>query len=169
MEERLKNSIKKIDNVGVVVDKITNILIVVSLSCMVINIGSSVFARYVLNNSISWSEELARYLMIWFGFFGMALALKKDEHVNITVFINMIKKDYGKIIISYIVYFIVVYFLIIVLIYSFNHLSTLRGQVSPVMQLPMSIPYLSVTVGVSIIMFQCVRKLIIKTLKLLIS
>ncbi len=66
----------------------TIVLIVVFMTLMVINISLGVFFRYVLNNSLSWTEELGRYFMIWAGFLGMSLALKEDLHVSVLFFID---------------------------------------------------------------------------------
>ena len=39
----------------------------------------AVFYRYVLGNALSWTEELTRYLMIFVGLFGTAVALSETS------------------------------------------------------------------------------------------
>ena len=46
-------------------ENIEKILCVVLLAAMSILIVVQVFFRYALNNSLSWTEELARYMFIW--------------------------------------------------------------------------------------------------------
>ncbi len=46
-------------------------------------IAASVFWRYALNDALSWSEELAKYLMIWMVFVGAPIALRQGAHVAI--------------------------------------------------------------------------------------
>jgi len=46
---------------------------------------AQVFARYVLHNSIPWSEELARFLMIWLGLVGASAVMRNDAHVAVTM------------------------------------------------------------------------------------
>ena len=46
------------------------------------------FYRYVLGNALSWTEELTRYLMIFVGLFGTAVALRRDEHVGFTMIVE---------------------------------------------------------------------------------
>lgn len=41
-----------------------------------------VFQRYVMNASLSWSEEAARYLMIWVSFLGASIALRRGQHIS---------------------------------------------------------------------------------------
>jgi TRAP-type C4-dicarboxylate transport system permease small subunit len=40
-----------------------------------------VFCRYVLNDPLTWSEELARYLFIWCAFLGWILASRHRSHL----------------------------------------------------------------------------------------
>jgi TRAP-type C4-dicarboxylate transport system permease small subunit len=44
-----------------------------------------VFGRYVLSRAPSWSEELARYLMVWLTMLGAAAVLRSGSHISVTV------------------------------------------------------------------------------------
>ena len=57
----------------------------ICMAAMAIVVFSQVFARYVLQNSIPWSEELARFLMIWLGLVGASAIMRYDSHVAITL------------------------------------------------------------------------------------
>ncbi len=52
---------------------------------MVLDIGLQVFCRYVLNNSLFWSEELGRMLLVWLTFVGAAVAYKRKAHMGVDV------------------------------------------------------------------------------------
>ena len=41
------------------------------------------FTRYVLNNSASWTEEIARYLLIGTVFVGAAIGVVKNNHIQV--------------------------------------------------------------------------------------
>ncbi|WP_336057691.1 TRAP transporter small permease [Nitratireductor sp. CH_MIT9313-5] len=41
------------------------------------------FTRYVLNNSLGWTEEIARFLLIGVTFFGAVMAVRKESHIAV--------------------------------------------------------------------------------------
>ena len=44
------------------------------------------FTRYALNNSASWTEEIARYLLIGMVFVGAAIGVAKNNHIQVDFF-----------------------------------------------------------------------------------
>lgn len=55
---------------------------------MALIVSIQVFSRYVLNHSLFWSEELARYLLVWLTFLGASVAYRRKMHPGIDVFYN---------------------------------------------------------------------------------
>lgn len=51
---------------------------------MVVTLGLQVFFRYVLDASLTWSEELSRFAFIWIIYLGASLAVKREQHVRVT-------------------------------------------------------------------------------------
>jgi len=47
------------------------------------------FTRYVLNDSASWTEEIARYLLIATAFVGAAINVRKNNHVQVDFFYRL--------------------------------------------------------------------------------
>lgn len=47
---------------------------------MALVVAAQVFSRYVLNDSLFWSEELARYLLVWLTFLGASSAYRRRVH-----------------------------------------------------------------------------------------
>lgn len=55
-------------------------LLIATLACLV---SVQVFARYVLNNTPPWSEELCRYLFVWASFLGACVAMRRAAHLGV--------------------------------------------------------------------------------------
>jgi len=53
---------------------------------MVVLVTYQVFGRYVLHYTPPWSEEMAVYLMIWFGMIGIVAGLRRDAHMSLHYF-----------------------------------------------------------------------------------
>lgn len=69
-------------------EHLEEMLLVFLLSLMSILIGSQVFMRYVMNNSLAWSEELARFAFIWATYIGLACAVKRNANICVEAVVN---------------------------------------------------------------------------------
>lgn len=52
---------------------------------MAVIVAAQVFSRYVLNHSLFWSEELARFLLVWLTFLGASVAYFHKAHPGVDV------------------------------------------------------------------------------------
>ena len=53
---------------------------------MVLAIAVQIATRYIPGFSITWTDELARLMFVWYGFLGAALAVPKGVHLGIDFF-----------------------------------------------------------------------------------
>lgn len=56
---------------------------IAAIACMLI---AQVFFRYVLNASLSWTEEVSTFTLIWVGIFGVASGLRTESFIAFTLF-----------------------------------------------------------------------------------
>src|SRR3954447_1871276 len=49
------------------------------------------FTRYILNDSLSWTEEIARYGLMWLAFIGGAVVTRKKAHIAVELVSNLMK------------------------------------------------------------------------------
>ena len=54
------------------------------------------FSRYVLNDSIGWTEEVARYLLIAVTFTGAVMAVRKSSHIAVEFFYRYLPGAWGR-------------------------------------------------------------------------
>ena len=64
-------------------ENLEEFLLVIGLIAMTLIMGVQVFCRYVLGMSLSWSEELTRYIFIWCGFLSVSYCSKKCLSIKI--------------------------------------------------------------------------------------
>lgn len=53
------------------------------------------FTRYVLNDSLAWTEEIARYLLICVTFAGAAMAVRRNTHIHVEFFYVYLPRRWG--------------------------------------------------------------------------
>lgn len=62
---------------------------------IVLIMSVQVLFRYVFNNSISWSEEVVRYLFVWMTFLGAAVCFRDRMHIRVDYFKDVLPKKIG--------------------------------------------------------------------------
>lgn len=55
---------------------------------MAVLVAVQVFCRYALNGSLFWSEELARYMLVWLTFFGATVAYHRNSHPGVDALVQ---------------------------------------------------------------------------------
>lgn len=58
-------------------------ILICTYTAMLFIATAQVFFRYVVNFSISWSQDLLTYMLIWSVFIGISLAVKKRKHIKV--------------------------------------------------------------------------------------
>ena len=58
-------------------------ILIATYTAMLIIATAQVFFRYVINVSLSWSQDLLTFMLIWSVFIGISLAVKKRKHIKV--------------------------------------------------------------------------------------
>jgi len=64
-------------------DTAENIFLALIMFVMVALVLAQVYVRFFMASSLTWSEELVRFLMIWMTFLGAVVALRRSLHIQI--------------------------------------------------------------------------------------
>ncbi|MCE5201286.1 MAG: TRAP transporter small permease [Synergistaceae bacterium] len=143
-------------------DNIEEYLLVYSLMFSVALIFVQVIMRYIFSNSLSWSEELARYLFLWQIWVGASYAVKEHRHLRIEMIQDFIKDPTRKKIFELFVLSLWLGFSLFLTFEGASLVSLLfqRGQVSPAMRVPMAYAYASVPVGCALMSIRLICEMV---------
>ncbi|KGR77934.1 TRAP transporter small permease [Ureibacillus sinduriensis] len=150
--------IKWLDN------NIERVTLLILLAVMTIVTVLQVFMRYVMENSLSWSEELARFCFIWLVYIGISYGVKRAKHVRVEAILSILKRR-GKFVINQIANVLFLYFAIYATYYGFSIVNTIQttGQTAPALGISMSIMYLGMPIGMLLTIIRLVQRIIYET------
>ena len=121
-------------------------VIIAMMATMVALVFANVVSRYIFNYSIIWAEELAQYLMVWITFLGAGLAMREGRHVAVEMLQNALPRPLARTA-RVIVIGAVLAFLATLVVLGSMFVNFAWDQETPVMNVPMGIPYLAVPIG----------------------
>lgn len=129
-----------------IIKKIRNGTIVVSYSTLVILVFIQVFARYVLNHSFTWVEEVTRFSFIWLIYLGGIITIERGINICFDLVLDSLSFGLWKIVytLSNLVYFS---FLLAILVLGIKVAMLNMVQLSPLLSIPVGVVYLALPVG----------------------
>lgn len=71
------------DKAGGIIEAVSGAFCVALIALMTIVVLIGVHFRYIVGNPFMWTEELARFLMLWSGFLAINIAMRRDAHIRI--------------------------------------------------------------------------------------
>ena len=74
-----------------------NFAAIVLFAAIFIDVLLQIFFRYILNDPLVWTEELARYLFVWLCFTGWLIASRHGDHITIVILSDRYPPMMGKI------------------------------------------------------------------------
>lgn len=114
------------------------VIMVALLLLMTLIMGMQVFSRYVMKSSLTWSEELTRYMFIWCGFLSIAYCARKKLALRVDMLLNALPKVLGKV---FAVIALLIEGALFVHLFPFAYrimdLAVVTERLSPAMQIPM--------------------------------
>jgi TRAP tripartite ATP-independent transporter, periplasmic protein len=141
-------------------DYLEETILLILLVLMTCIMGVQIVSRYVFQNSLTWSEELVRYMFVWSAFLGVPFCIKHGLSIKVDQFRNLFPIPLQKVL-MYIDKIIIFLLFLVLFIYSFTVIKAtyLSGQTSPAMQLPIWTVQISVTVSSLLSMIRSIQNL----------
>jgi TRAP-type transport system small permease protein len=125
---------------------VSEVVMVVLMVGMVSLVTYQVFQRYILEYTPPWSEELAVYLMIWFGIIGIPVGVRLNAHMSLHYFADKMPQPVQKV--SSIITYLMMLGYVAVLAYQGAQMVELTmAQLSPAMGMPVGFVYLALPVA----------------------
>lgn len=120
-----------------------------------------VVLRYVFNYSLHWSEEVARYLIIWFIFVGSSIAVREKAHAAVDALVIYLPRQLKKVF-SLLANLVAIIFCVILIVSGYETVENVInfGNVTPSLGMPMYIPYLAIPVGGLLMMIRFLQLMI---------
>ncbi len=121
---------------------------------------AQVFFRYVLVDPISWTEETMRYSTTWMVMLAAAPAFLRREHMEISLF-DGVKSPRVRRVVNLVMHVCVAGFCLLLIWEGFPAAIDNMRQVSPAVRIPMTIPYLAIPVGATLILINTVAMMLL--------
>ena len=132
------------------------------ISAMAIVVFIEVMFRYVLWFPLFWTEEFARYCLVWSSLLAAGIALKRGQHIAVTFVTERFPKQIRTV--AGLGGDIFVAILLAVILWGGIYLVILtRHQLSPAMRLSMSLPYMAIPTGSAIMLFHVLTSIYLRS------
>lgn len=122
------------------------LILIVALAVMSVIVFANVVLRYTTGDSILWSEEVARYLMIWLTYLGIGPVLRLGGHMAIDTLQAGLGEPRAKILRALIVALMLAFCVVMVLV-GIDFVDRTSVQSTPVTDIPFSFIAAAIPVG----------------------
>lgn len=117
------------------------------------------FTRYALNDSASWTEEIARYLLICLVFIGAAIGVRKNTHIQVDIFYRFMAPALARTL-STLVDVVRVLFFSYAIYLTYSLMQKIGKQPMAIVDWPIGLIYAMVMLGFALMCFRAVQALI---------
>lgn len=116
---------------------------------LALNVFYQFFTRYVLNDSASWTEEIARYLLICMVFVGISAAVRTSRHIHVDFLYRLIPRTAGRVLATLVDVVKIVFFAFATVL-TWQMMEKMVNYKMTIIDLPMNLVY-----GVCMFGFAC--------------
>lgn len=118
----------------------------VLLAALTLLVGAQIAGRFLFAYSIFWSDELARFLLVWAAFLGMSVGVRRGAHPAVDSLVRGLRPRGARVAFAVAVACSLLFFLVMVG-YGAVLVQRTWPQRSPSLGLRMGLPYLAVPVA----------------------
>jgi len=127
----------------------------VCMAVMTVLIVAQVILRYVFNDPLTWSEELARIVFIYMTFLGIGAAYGRRRHMSVDAIVILLPMKIQKAIRAVVVGVASVFLLVVMIVTVRSMVELFRIELNtPALEIPMGLVYLIIPLGLSALIAQ---------------
>lgn len=124
-------------------EKMLEWIVIVLMALLVMDVCWQVLTRFALEKPSAFTEEIARFMLIWISFLGAALAYRKNMHLGLDIMTRSLTGA-KKVIAEIVSHACVLVFALVLILfggYSLVELTALLPQYSPSLGIPVAYVY----------------------------
>lgn len=140
------------------IDRSIDRLVAVIFAFILVVALVQVFYRFVLNSSLSWSEEAQIFGHIWIVFLGIPVAYRRGAHLFIETYCDKLPAK-ARSVFNLLVELLWAAFAVSMLFLGWKVAQIAHLQESPGLELPMSFPYAGMVLGGAYLLFVALRRI----------
>lgn len=142
--------------------KLEEWILIIAVIILVLIVFAQVITRYFINYSFGWSEEIARYLLIWVAWISVSYSIRRQEHLRI----EFLKNRFSPFIQKYIELVVLILWFLFALFIAVEGTEVIMkiqstGQTSPAVGLPVWIAYLAIPIGGFLMIIRLIQQVYI--------
>jgi TRAP-type C4-dicarboxylate transport system permease small subunit len=127
-------------------EKITLAVTMAMCLVMLVVAWMHVVKRYVFNDALTWSEEFLRFAIVWYALLSASILYKRNGHLGITIFREMMPIKLQQILARTVIYLMVLT-IATVTVYGAILVYNTRFQITPALGISVSWPYAAIPVS----------------------
>ncbi|USG67428.1 TRAP transporter small permease [Brevibacillus ruminantium] len=142
----MQGIVKAIDGVNKILRYAIALLLAVMTALIVYQVLARLMSSYINMDIPRWTEEVARYGMIWLVLIGTALAVRYSALIGVEAIAERLPENLQKWLRIAVILVSMVFFLVLI-VYGFQMLGHVGKQLSPGLKISMTVPYAALPVG----------------------
>ena len=157
----MANAIKRLEQWLDAISDAIALLSVIGLVILTVLVTFSVVMRYVFNDALTWSDEIASYCLLAIVFFGISHTLIKGGHIRIDLLTNLLSKRVRNwfMLLSYVIGTLFCVFLVLAVWHRIDNFWVRHTISFTDLRTPLYIPALPLLVGAVMLLLTMLVKL----------
>jgi TRAP-type C4-dicarboxylate transport system permease small subunit len=134
-----------------VLNRLCEFALVVFLSAMTLVVFLEILFRYVFHLPLFWTEEFARYCLVWSSLLGATIAFKRGEHIAVTFFLDRFPPRSRRVL-MFAAEMSVAALLAVILWGGIHLIMVTSRQLSPALRISMAVPYSALPIAAAVML-----------------